>query len=101
MLSKLTLVNMETIELLFRIFPAGEEPVGLRVTRYHKPVGLRHILDTLEADEINVIKRLSLGQFLELADQTPYSGRLGRYMLSRQLKVRKKYELGSYLMKTQ
>ncbi|KAJ4876276.1 hypothetical protein Rs2_41294 [Raphanus sativus] len=71
---------------------ACEEPVGLRVTPYHKPGGLRHILDTLEAHEIDVMKSSHFCKFLELMDQTPFSGRLGRYMLSSQLKVRKKYE---------
>uniref|UniRef100_M4F8L1 Ubiquitin-like protease family profile domain-containing protein n=1 Tax=Brassica campestris TaxID=3711 RepID=M4F8L1_BRACM len=86
------MANTETIELPPRFFPLGEEPVGLRVTPYHKPGGLRLILDTLDPEEVDVIKRSPFGKFLELADQTPYSGRLGRYMLSRQLKVRKKYE---------
>ncbi|KAL0702129.1 hypothetical protein Bca4012_058251 [Brassica carinata] len=75
-----------------RIFRAGEEPVGVRVTFYHKPGGLRLILDTLDEAELNVIKSSPFGKFIELADQTPYSGRVGRYMLSRQLKVSKKYE---------
>ncbi|CAF2154882.1 unnamed protein product [Brassica napus] len=86
------MANTETIELPPRFFPLGEEPVGLRVTPYHKPGGLRLILDTLDPEEVDVIKRSPFGKFLELADRTPYSGRLGRYMLSRQLKVRKKYE---------
>lgn len=86
------LANMETPTLPFCIFAACEEPVGLRVTPYHKPGGLRHILDTLEAHEIDVMKSSHFCKFLELMDQTPFSGRLGRYMLSSQLKVRKKYE---------
>lgn len=64
----------------------------MRVTPYHKPGGLRLILDTLDESELNMIKSSSFGKFIELADQSPYSGRVGSYMLSRQLKVRKKYE---------
>ncbi|KAF8114079.1 hypothetical protein N665_0042s0001 [Sinapis alba] len=83
---------MESSVLPFRIFAAGDEPVGIRVMPHHKPGGLQKIIDTLNEDEIEVIKRSSFGNFLELADQTPFSGRLGRYILSRQLKVHKKYE---------
>lgn len=82
----------ETHNLPRRMFASGHEPVGLRVSPYHKPGALGHILESLEEDEIEVLKRSPFGRFIELADKTPYSGRLGRYMLSRQLKVRKKYE---------
>lgn len=82
----------ENNDLPKRLFAIGHEPVGLRVSPYHKPGALSHILDSLEEDEVDVLKRSPFGKFLELADKTPYSGRLGRYMLSRQLKVRKKYE---------
>uniref|UniRef100_A0A0D3D3T4 Ubiquitin-like protease family profile domain-containing protein n=1 Tax=Brassica oleracea var. oleracea TaxID=109376 RepID=A0A0D3D3T4_BRAOL len=82
----------ETNDLPRRMFALGHEPVGLRVSPYHKPGALGHIIDSLEEGEIEVLKRTHFGKFLELADKTPYSGRLGRYMLSRQLKVRKKYE---------
>ncbi|KAF8100053.1 hypothetical protein N665_0232s0025 [Sinapis alba] len=57
---------MESSVLPFEIFDAGDEPVGIRVTPYYKP-----------------------GEFV---DQAPFYGRLRRYILSRQLKVRKKYE---------
>ncbi|CAN6860382.1 unnamed protein product [Brassica oleracea] len=82
----------ETNDLPRRIFALGHEPVGLRVSPYHKPGARGHIIDSLEEGEIEVLKRSPFGRFLELADKTPYSGRLGRYMLSRQLKVCKKYE---------
>ncbi|KAF3590719.1 hypothetical protein DY000_02021321 [Brassica cretica] len=83
---------VETNDLPRRMFALGHEPVGLRVSPYHKPGALGHIIDSLEEGEIEVLKRSHFGRFLELADKTPYSGRLGRYMLSRQLKVCKKYE---------
>lgn len=57
---------MDTAELPRWFFATGDEPVGLRVTPYHKPGGLSHILDTLEEDEIEVIRRSSFGKFLEL-----------------------------------
>ncbi|KAL0758961.1 hypothetical protein Bca101_075111 [Brassica carinata] len=76
----------ETNDLPRRMFALGHEPVGLRVSPYHKPGALGHIIDSLEEGEIEVLKRTHFGKFLELADKTPYSGRLGRYMLSRQLK---------------
>ncbi|KAL0749493.1 hypothetical protein Bca101_031496 [Brassica carinata] len=74
------------------MFALGHEPVGLRVSPYHKSGALGHIIDSLEEGEIEVLKRSPFGRFLELADKTPYSGHLGRYKLSRQLKVCKKYE---------
>lgn len=83
---------MEDVPFPSRFFSIGEEPDGLRVTPYHKPGGIKHILETLEEDEIEVLKSSPFGRFIELADQPPYSGRLGRFMLSRQLKVNKKYE---------
>ncbi|KAG5388387.1 hypothetical protein IGI04_029928 [Brassica rapa subsp. trilocularis] len=58
--------DMDTAELPRWFFATGDEPVGLRVTPYHKPGGLSHILDTLEEDEIEVIRRSSFGKFLEL-----------------------------------
>ena len=61
-------------------------------TTYHKPGCIKHILETLEEDELEVLKASSFGKFIELADQSPYFGRLGRFMMSRQLKVNKKYE---------
>ncbi|KAL0770565.1 hypothetical protein Bca101_035716 [Brassica carinata] len=68
------------------MFALGHEPVGLRVSPYHKPDALCHTIDSLEEGKIEVLKRSPFGRFLELADKTPYSGHLGRYMLSRQLK---------------
>lgn len=83
---------MEDVLFPHRLFAVGEEPDGLRVTPYHKPGAIKHIIETLEEEEIEVLKSSSFGKFIELADQPPYSGRLGRFMLPRQLKVNKKYE---------
>ncbi|CAN6827727.1 unnamed protein product [Brassica oleracea var. botrytis] len=74
-----------------RIFKAGEEPTGVRVTPYHKRFGIKQILNALEPEEIE--KRASpFGKFVELADKPSFSGRFGRYIISRQLKVAKKHE---------
>ncbi|CAN6922715.1 unnamed protein product [Brassica oleracea] len=74
-----------------RIFKAGEEPTGVRDTPYHKRFGIKQILYALEAKEIE--KRASpFGKFVELADKPSFSGRFGRYIISRQLKVARKHE---------
>ncbi|KAF3555649.1 hypothetical protein F2Q69_00012723 [Brassica cretica] len=74
-----------------RIFTAGEEPTGVRVTPYHKQFGIKQILNALEPEEIE--KRASpFGKFVELADKPSFSGRFGRYIISRQLNVAKKHE---------
>lgn len=76
-----------------RIFKAGEEPTGVRVTPYHKPCGTRQILNALEPEEIEKIQASPFGKIVELADKSSFSGRFGRYIISRQLKVAKKHEV--------
>ncbi|CAN7077241.1 unnamed protein product [Brassica oleracea var. botrytis] len=76
-----------------RIFKAGEEPTGVRVTPYHKPCGTRQILNALEPEEIEKIQASPFGKIVELADKPSFSGRFGRYIISRQLKVAKKHEV--------
>lgn len=75
-----------------RIFKAGKKPTGVRVTPYHKPFGIRQILNALEPEEIKKIRASPFGKFVELADKPSFSGRFGRYIISRQLKVTKKHE---------
>ncbi|WZZ00389.1 hypothetical protein YC2023_072717 [Brassica napus] len=70
-----------------RIFKAGKEPTGVRVTPYHKPFGIKQILNSLEPEEIEKIRASPFGKFVELADKPSFSGRFGRYIISRQLKV--------------
>ncbi|WZY85537.1 hypothetical protein YC2023_031921 [Brassica napus] len=70
-----------------RIFKAGKEPTGVRVTPYHKPFGIKQILNALEPEEIEKIRASPFGKFVELADKPSFSGRFGRYIISRQLKV--------------
>ncbi|KAF8104492.1 hypothetical protein N665_0172s0121 [Sinapis alba] len=75
-----------------RKFALGDEPVGVKVTPYHKPFGIRNILRALEDDEVDVVRRSPFGKLVEIADKPTYSGRFGRYIISRQLKVKKKHE---------
>lgn len=75
-----------------RIFKAGEEPTGVRVTPYHKPCGITQILNALEPEEIEKVRCSPFDKFVELAEKPSFSGRFGRYIISRQLKVAKKHE---------
>ncbi|KAF8117661.1 hypothetical protein N665_0008s0017 [Sinapis alba] len=75
-----------------RMFALGDEPVGVRVTPYHKPFAITNILRSLEEDEVDVVRRSPFGKLLEIAEKPTFSGRFGRYMISRQLKVKKKHE---------
>lgn len=76
-----------------RMFAIGEEPVGIRVTPYHKPSCISKILNALEEEEVRVIKESSFGKLIEITEKPPFSGRLGRFLFSRQLKVHKKQEV--------
>ncbi|XP_048633141.1 uncharacterized protein LOC106421488 [Brassica napus] len=75
-----------------RIFAIGEEPSRVRVTAYRKPCALRHIFNALDPDEVERIRGSQFGRLLEIADKPSFSGRFGRYIISRQLKVSKKHE---------
>ena len=75
-----------------RVFAFGEEPVGVSVTPYHKPFAISKILCALEDDEVDVLRRSPFGKLVEIAEKPTFSGRFGRYIISRQLKVRKKHE---------
>ncbi|CAN6896314.1 unnamed protein product [Brassica oleracea] len=76
-----------------RMFVLGEEPEGVRVTPYHKPTCIRKILNALDPDEVQRIKETPFGKLVEIADKPPFSGRFGRFLISRQLKVGKKNEV--------
>ena len=75
------------------MFALGDEPVGVRVTPYHKPTCIRKILNALEPDEAQTIRETQFGKLVEIADKPSFSGRFGRFLLSRQLKVAKKHEV--------
>ncbi|KAF8093209.1 hypothetical protein N665_0388s0010 [Sinapis alba] len=63
-----------------RMFALGEEPVGVRILR------------ALEEDEVEVMRRSPFGKLVDIAEKLTFSGRFGRYIILRQLKVRKKHE---------
>ncbi|KAF8109333.1 hypothetical protein N665_0098s0061 [Sinapis alba] len=75
-----------------RYFITGEEPTGVRVTPYHKASGIKQILNALDADEVEMVCLSPFGKLVEIADKPPFSGRFGRYIISRQLKIAKKHE---------
>ncbi|CAN7018343.1 unnamed protein product [Brassica oleracea var. botrytis] len=75
-----------------RIFAVGEEPASVRVTPYHKEGAIRHILAVLDPDEVEHIRVSLFGKLVEIADKPSFSGRFGRYIISRHLKVAKKHE---------
>lgn len=75
-----------------RMFAVGEEPLGVRVTPYHKPACIKKILNALDPDEVQIISETLFVKLIEIADKPTFSGRFGRFLLSRQLKVAKKNE---------
>ena len=74
------------------MFAAGEEPVGVRVLTYQSSSVLKRIFNALEEDEVEIIRQSSFGRLIEIADKPVFSGRFARYLLSRQLKTKKKHE---------
>ena len=70
-----------------RIFAMGHEPVGVRVTPYHKPYAIRQILNTLDPEEVDTIRGSPFGKLVEFSEKPSFSGRFGRFIISRQLKV--------------
>ncbi|KAF8095197.1 hypothetical protein N665_0339s0066 [Sinapis alba] len=75
-----------------RIFAAREEPAGVRVTPYHKACGIRQILNALDPEEVDLVRLTPFGKMVGIADKPTFSGRFGRYIILRQLKVTKKHE---------
>ncbi|CAG7901563.1 unnamed protein product [Brassica rapa] len=74
------------------MFAAGEEPIGVRVLSYQSSSALKQIFNALDEGELDIIRRSSFGKLIEIADKPVFSGRFARYMLSRQLKTKKKHE---------
>ena len=74
------------------MFAAGEEPVGVRVLSYQSSSALKRIFNALDEGELDIIRRSSFGKLIEIADKPVFSGRFTRYMLSMQLKTKKKHE---------
>ncbi|KAG2331939.1 hypothetical protein Bca4012_018476 [Brassica carinata] len=48
-----------------RIFAVGHEPVGVKVTPYHKPHAIRQILKTLDPEEVGTIRDSPFGKLVE------------------------------------
>ncbi|CAN7101504.1 unnamed protein product, partial [Brassica rapa subsp. narinosa] len=74
------------------MFADGEEPVGVRVLTYQSSRAINSILSALDEEEIQFIRQSSFGKLVDIGDKPGFSGRFARFLLSRQLKVEKKYE---------
>ncbi|KAG2319165.1 hypothetical protein Bca52824_012378 [Brassica carinata] len=85
-------VTDEVLPIPEMMFAAGEEPVGVRVLTYQSSRAINHILNSLEEDEIQTLRMSPFGKIVDIAEKPGFSGRFARYILSRQLKVEKKYE---------
>ncbi|KAL0816823.1 hypothetical protein Bca101_073267 [Brassica carinata] len=58
-----------------RMFAVGHEPVGVRVTPYHKASCITIILNALDEDEIEAIRISPFGKLVEISEKPPFSGR--------------------------
>ena len=76
-----------------RMFAMGDEPLGIRVTPYHKPSCISKILNALEEEEVRFVRESPFGKLIEIAEKPSFSGRLWRFLFSRLLKIRKKHEV--------
>ncbi|KAF8112674.1 hypothetical protein N665_0062s0026 [Sinapis alba] len=76
-----------------RMFAAGEEPLGERVNSYHKIKRTESLIDALEPEELEFLRKSTFGKILAVEDNPPFSGAFGQYVVVRLLKVNKKYEL--------
>lgn len=68
-----------------RIFAVGHEPVGVRVTPYHKPHDIRQILNTLDPKEVHTITGSPFGKLVEIAEKPSFSGCFDRIIISKKL----------------
>ncbi|RID65479.1 LOW QUALITY PROTEIN: hypothetical protein BRARA_D00669 [Brassica rapa] len=75
------------------MFAEGEEPVGVRVLTYLSSGAINRIFNALEEEEVQIIQKSAFGKTLEIVDKPVFSGRFARYILSRQLKTKKKHEV--------
>ncbi|XP_018436588.1 uncharacterized protein LOC108808979 [Raphanus sativus] len=74
------------------MFAVGEEPVGVRVLTYLSSGAINRIYKALDEDEVEIIRGSAFGKILEIVNKPVFSGRFARYILSRQLKTKKKHE---------
>ncbi|KAG2294278.1 hypothetical protein Bca4012_004629 [Brassica carinata] len=82
------------------MFADGEEPVGVRALTYQSSRAINTVLNSLLEDEIQYLRASSFGKLVEIAKKPAFSGRLARFLLSRQLKVKKNMRHGSGLRGT-
>lgn len=74
------------------MFAEGEEPIGVRVLTYQSSRAINTILNALHEDEIQFLRASPFGKMVEIAEKPAFSGRFARFLLSRQLKVKKIHE---------
>ncbi|CAN6981109.1 unnamed protein product, partial [Brassica rapa subsp. trilocularis] len=55
------------------IFAVGHEPVGVKVTPYHKPYAIRQILNALDLEEVDTIKGSPFGKLVEFGEKLSFS----------------------------
>nr|VDD54918.1 unnamed protein product [Brassica oleracea] len=75
------------------MFATGEEPVGVRLLTYQSSNALKRIFNALDEEEVDIIRRSSFGKLIDIEDKPIFSGIFARYLLSRQLKTKKKHEI--------
>ncbi|CAF2111315.1 unnamed protein product, partial [Brassica oleracea] len=56
-----------------RIFAVGHEPVGVRITLYHKPYAIRQILNALDPEELDTIRGSPFGKLVEIGEKPSLS----------------------------
>ncbi|KAF2594200.1 hypothetical protein F2Q70_00042586 [Brassica cretica] len=83
--------NMDSIPEM--MFAAGEEPVRVRVLTYQSSRAITKIIKGLDEEEILSIRASSFGNIIDIGEKPSFSRRFARYMMSRQLKVKKKHEM--------
>ncbi|RID58641.1 hypothetical protein BRARA_F01926 [Brassica rapa] len=62
------------------MFAIGDEPLGIRVTPYHKPSCISKILNALEEEEARFVRESPFGKLIEIAEKPTLSGRLGSFL---------------------
>ncbi|CAN6986574.1 unnamed protein product [Brassica oleracea var. botrytis] len=63
---------MELTQLPERMFAAGEEPVGERVNTYHKPRRIESILDALEPEKVEFMRKTTFGKIISQAENPSF-----------------------------
>ncbi|XP_024011093.1 uncharacterized protein LOC112086411 [Eutrema salsugineum] len=76
-----------------RIFAAGKEPVGERVNCYHKSKAINNILSALDEEEKDYMRKSPFGKLIATAEKPSLSESFGHVIITRLLKVSKKYEI--------